>query len=66
MTHTVTQPRERNRLTTLAQQLETEARQRWAAGATEAARQRRERHMEQLRAARVSLWGPYAEESDDE
>lgn len=62
----IEQPRETLRLTTLAQQLETEARQRWAMGATEAARQRRERHQEQLRIARVSLWGPYAEETDDE
>lgn len=49
-----------------ADQLEAEARQRWTAGAIEAARQRRERHQEQLRIARVSMWGPYAEDTDDE
>lgn len=57
-------PSERQRLTTLTQQLETEARQRWAAGATEAARQRRERHMEQLRIARVSLWGEWKDQDN--
>lgn len=62
----IEQPAERQRLTTYAEQLETEARQRWAAGAVEAARQRRERHQEQLRIARVSMWGPYAEDADDE
>lgn len=61
----IEQPHETLRLTTCAEQLEIEARQRWAAGAAEAARQRRERHMEQLRIARVSLWGPYAEENDN-
>ncbi len=61
---TIIQPAERQRLTTYAQQLETEARQRWAAGAAEAARTRRERHHEQLRAARVSLWGEYRSEDN--
>lgn len=59
----IEQPRETLRLTTLAEQLETEARQRWAMGATEAARQRRTRHQEQLRAARVSLWGEWKEDT---
>lgn len=61
----IEQPAERQRLTTYAEQLETEARQRWAAGAAEAARQRRERHQEQLRIARVSMWGEW-KDTDDE
>jgi hypothetical protein len=58
------QPHETLRLTTYAEQLEIEARQRWAAGAAEAARQRRERHQEQLRIARVSMWGEYRSEDN--
>lgn len=49
---------------TEADRLETEARQQWAMGATEAARQRRERHMEQLRIARVSLWGGWKDQDN--
>lgn len=47
-----------------AEQLETEARQRWAMGATESARARREQRDRELIAARISLWGEYRSEDN--
>jgi hypothetical protein len=61
----VLHPAERARLTTYADQLEAEARQRVLAGWAEIARERRVREQQQLRAARVSLWGPYKEDQDN-
>ena len=61
----VTHPAERARLTTYADQLEAEARQRVLAGWAEIARERRVREEQQLRAARVSLWGEYRSEDND-
>ena len=57
-------PAERARLNTYAAHLEAEARQRVLAGWAEIARERRVREQQQLRAARLSLWGEWSE--DDE
>ena len=57
-------PRERARLTTYADQLEAEARQRVLAGWAETARERRMREEQQLRAARLSLWGEWKEDTE--
>lgn len=62
MTYHVTHPRERERLT----QVEAEARQDIVRCWIETARQRRERQEQELRAARVSLWGPYKEDQDND
>ena len=59
----VTQPAERTRLNTYADQLEAEARQRVLASWAEIARERRVREEQQLRAARVSLWGEWSEDN---
>ena len=64
MTYHVTQTAERARLNTCADHLEAEARQRVLAGWAEIARERRIRHEQQLRAARVSLWGEWSEDND--
>jgi hypothetical protein len=61
----VTQPAERTRLNTYADQLEAEARQRVLAGWAEIARERRVREQQQLRAARISMWGPYGEDQNN-
>jgi hypothetical protein len=61
----IEQKAERARLTTYADQLEAEARQRVLAGWAEIARERRVREEQQLRAARISMWGPYKEDQDN-
>jgi hypothetical protein len=58
-------PHERARLNTYADHLEAEARQRVLAGWAEIARERRVREEEQLRAARISMWGPYGEDQNN-
>jgi hypothetical protein len=65
MTYHVTQPAERARLNTYADHLEAEARQRVLAGWAEIARERRVREQQQLRAARISMWGPYGEDQNN-
>jgi hypothetical protein len=56
-------PTERARLTTYADQLEAKARQRIVMSWAEIARERRVREEQQLRAARLSLWGQWSEDN---
>ena len=63
MTYHITHPAERARLNTYADQLEAEARQRVLAGWAEIARERRVRNEQQLRAARISMWGEWSEDN---
>ena len=62
MTYHVTHPKERERLA----QVEAEARHAVVLGWIETARERREREEQQLRAARVSLWGEWKDQDNGE